>query len=1515
MSQATKASNVAMTSQQVKDNKYQTAAPVSSTKLTESELSAKTDRVADTNSTSSTQKAVQSSGNQSVKDDYNASYQAEKQQYDQKQSVVASSKVNTINASNVTNTTDQGNVSNGSTTNATNIVSTNKQTQKTSKFQNLEWIDGNTEWKNSDGSITKDKYQEINGKTYYFDADGKKVTGWANNIDGNGQTQYFGTDGAQYKNGYYTIQGDTYYFDAEGNLVKGWQDHLPGATAPHYFDQNTGVQAKNGYYVIDNKECYFDKDGNYVPNAPDPYKTGAVTGEAKVPVTIKNLDNVSKSAIRGMDISSYDALEQAGVKFYGDNGYQLPLMKILADHGINYIRLRIWNDPSKQVSWGWGGGDCDEAHELAIAKEAAQYGINVMIDFHYSDWWSDPGTQAIPAAWKGENHQQLCDSMTKWTEKVLTDFKNAGAHVGMVQIGNEITNGFMDVFKSRNDGGTYKDVWDNAQDAQKLCDYLNAGAKGVRTVDPNALIAVHIETPKADKYEDIMNVLQAHNVDYDVLGSSFYPYWQGLDKQSDFNDLKQCEQLAKEHGKYFAVLETAWPFTLEDSDGCKNNIGPSDTNISKLYPISPQGQADELEDVYSTVMSNDNGLGAFYWEPAWIAVKAGTDNWNNYNSPANKKYGTESGWDNQALFDDHGNPLGSLDVYNKMCGENDQTYAKIEYVDDDTGKMTFGGFHQVLTGNDLMFDSPDGTKITKIDTKKAQTIDIVDDDRPDEDPKAFDINKANEWQLCTTLPGAETFVVHYTKNMNAKTDTTQTQNAGSSNSKTSSNGQSMSGSSSSTDKPSDSSQNKPGNTTSSTPVKPSGSESSGSGATTSGQSGSSTTKPSNSTTSGSGNKPSSSQNKPGNTTSSTSNKPSGSSSSGSTTTPDKQPAGQNPSTSGNGSVNTKPTTSNGNSQGKPSGSTSTTPSTPVKPSGSESSGSGANKPVQSDKPSSETDKPVTPNKPSSSTSDGSPADNPASTTPATPTKPSGSESSGSGETKPSQGSSTTKPSSSSSDDKQPTTPSSSASGAQTSTNGSSDNKPSDSATPSTSTKPSGSTSSESGANKPAQGGSSTSDKPSSSTTSGSTTKPTQGNNQSPQGGTTAKPSQGQSSGSSTKPLTNGGTKPNTGSSSQGNPEPSRPTTPSKPADSSQGKPSDTTPTTPVKPSGSESSESGTNKPAQSGSSTTKPSGSATSGSGNKPSDSQSKPGNTTPTTPTKPSGSTASGSGTNKPAQGSSTTKPSSSTNVNHYTINYVDNNEIVKTFTEDPSQPLTDDQIKMLINSEVPAGYTIGAITTSTKNGNKTISVVAQKNATTTIQGETSPVSGDSSTNNPSAGNSDESKPAQRPDGNSANNPADVNGNSNEPAEPGNPGEIGKEPVDGNRPANDNKSSDQSAQTMSSTTKSPNKPQVANNVDSTSDVSDDRVKPLTVETGKSAATSDASTASASENTMGAASDANTISHTSDTNEGDNTQGQTERTNVLSQTGDHVDNAGLAITLGAIAAASALAVDKRNKKD
>ena len=504
----------------------------------------------------------------------------------------------------------------------------------------------------------------------------------------------------------------------------------------------------------------------------DPYQDGSDTGASKLSVTVTPSNKVAPDTIKGMDISSYQALKQAGVKFYDNNGNETPLPKILYDKGINYIRLRIWNDCSQQVANGWGGGNANEANAIATAQECSKYGLKLLIDFHYSDWWSDPGQQQIPKAWQGLTHTQLCKAMTDYTAKVLNDLSSAGVSVGMAQLGNEITNGFMDVFKSRNDGATYKDVWDNTDNANKLCDYLSAGAEGVRAVIPDALIAVHLETPKADKYKDIMDILQAHNVDYDVLGSSFYPYWQGLDKTSDYDDLSQCEQVALDHGKYFAVLETAWPFTLEDSDGYKNSITTDNSNISQLYPISPQGQVDEISDVFNSVMSNVNGLGVFYWEPAWIAVKAGTNNWNDYNSVANKKYGTESGWDNQALFDDLGKALQSLNVYDGLDGISDNTYAKVTYIDDDSNDWHFGGFQVVQTGKQITFSSPSGTHITKVITDKAQSLDL------------WHINNfanssntvGNECMMITTVTGPVEYLVHYSNQVPAPVPTPPSNN-------------------------------------------------------------------------------------------------------------------------------------------------------------------------------------------------------------------------------------------------------------------------------------------------------------------------------------------------------------------------------------------------------------------------------------------------------------------------------------------------------------------------------------------------------------------------------------------------------------------------------------------------------------------------------------------------------------------------------------------------------------------
>lgn len=419
---------------------------------------------------------------------------------------------------------------------------------------------------------------------------------------------------------------------------------------------------KNGYYYIDGKECYYDANGNYQPNAESPYANGARPGVTDMKVTIGNITGDSANSIRGVDISSYQALKQAGVKFYDEYGNEASLLKVLSDYGVNYIRLRIWNDCSQQVSWGWGGGNSNETNDIATAKEAAQYGMRTLIDFHYADWWCDPSHQYIPSAWQGKSHDEMVTAVSEYTTQIVNDFKNAGIDVGMVQIGNEITNGFLDAY----DKSGWQNAW-NSTNAPKICDFLKAGTEAVKAIDKNIQTVVHIETPKKDKYQSIMQAIKDNGVDYDILGSSFYPYWQGLDHSSDFNDLYEAQQVALTFGKEFCVMETAWPFTLEDGDGCSNSITTSDTNISQLYSIDPQGQADELLDVYNTVLKQVNGLGAFYWEIAWIPVKAGRDNWDDYNSPANRKYGTESGWDNQAFFNGLGQPLNSLLVYRALA--------------------------------------------------------------------------------------------------------------------------------------------------------------------------------------------------------------------------------------------------------------------------------------------------------------------------------------------------------------------------------------------------------------------------------------------------------------------------------------------------------------------------------------------------------------------------------------------------------------------------------------------------------------------------------------------------------------------------------------------------------------------------------------------------------------------------------------------------------------------------------
>ena len=427
------------------------------------------------------------------------------------------------------------------------------------------------------------------------------------------------------------------------------------------------------------------------------YKTGTNTGLRYDKVSVKPIQGMTEDMIRGVDIGSYQSLINAGVKFYDFNGNEAPIYKVLADAGVNWIRLRVWNDPYDANNNTYAGGDTSEYNVVKMATDASKYGLKVLLDFHYSDFWADPAKQPLPKAWSDQSGDSLAQSVYNYTSKVLGDLKANGVDVGMVQIGNEITNGVFGIYSNRDRGESYYNIWGNKDKAALISKYLSAGSKAVRDTLPNAKVAIQLETPNVPKYRNIMTALRDNGVDYDILGTSYYPFWSTHDGNGWYKDfdmgwgantpksLEGVEMMARdEFNKPVVVLETGWINNVRDSDGTGNSIG-ADSEI-QAYSHDPQGQVDALSDMYKALVAQA-GLGSFWWEPAWIPVKAGWENWQ-FNKDASDKYGTGwaskyavgyapdsvmyyngqptwggSTWDNVALFDDQGHPLQSLMMY------------------------------------------------------------------------------------------------------------------------------------------------------------------------------------------------------------------------------------------------------------------------------------------------------------------------------------------------------------------------------------------------------------------------------------------------------------------------------------------------------------------------------------------------------------------------------------------------------------------------------------------------------------------------------------------------------------------------------------------------------------------------------------------------------------------------------------------------------------------------------------
>ena len=389
----------------------------------------------------------------------------------------------------------------------------------------------------------------------------------------------------------------------------------------------------------------------------------AGTAQTAIPsdtLYVKKIAGLPDDFIMGCDISSVISLENSGVKFYDYAGNENDLFDTLKQSGVNYIRVRIWNDPYDADGNGYGGGNCDIETACEIGKRAADAGLKLLADFHYSDFWADPSKQMCPKAWVGMEIEEKKEALYEYTKDCLTKLKEAGADVGMVQLGNE-TNGKMSGEK----------IWMN------IYYLMDAGSRATREILPDALIAVHFTNPESsDNMLNYASKLKYYDLDYDVFASSYYPYWHGTLE----NLTSVLKTVSETYGKKVMVAETSYAYTLEDGDGNGNSIGEV-ANYEKKYPISVQGQSRELADVIEAVNNvGDSGIGVFWWEAAWLPVPGESREersalWEKYGSGWASSYSAEydpddagkyyggCAWENQAMFDFSGRPLESLKTW------------------------------------------------------------------------------------------------------------------------------------------------------------------------------------------------------------------------------------------------------------------------------------------------------------------------------------------------------------------------------------------------------------------------------------------------------------------------------------------------------------------------------------------------------------------------------------------------------------------------------------------------------------------------------------------------------------------------------------------------------------------------------------------------------------------------------------------------------------------------------------
>lgn len=248
---------------------------------------------------------------------------------------------------------------------------------------------------------------------------------------------------------------------------------------------------------------------------------------------------IEKPYAVGADISWLQWQEDMGIRF-SDGGVEGDALAILRDNGFNYIRLRLFVNPKSELGYSQRDGYCDLEHTVAMAKRIKEAGMYFLLDFHYSDNWADPQKQIMPQAWQTFSYEEVCNALYEHTKETLLALKREGIVPDMVQVGNEVSNGMLWPY------GSVRHSFEG------LCGLLREGVRAVREYAPEAEVMLHVALGgQAEESQRFFDAMNEYDVEYDIIGQSYYPEWHGTLEELEANTV----DLVQRYNKPLIVVE------------------------------------------------------------------------------------------------------------------------------------------------------------------------------------------------------------------------------------------------------------------------------------------------------------------------------------------------------------------------------------------------------------------------------------------------------------------------------------------------------------------------------------------------------------------------------------------------------------------------------------------------------------------------------------------------------------------------------------------------------------------------------------------------------------------------------------------------------------------------------------------------------------------------------------------------------------------------------------------------